>query len=673
MAINQTDVKLLKSQRLTDEDDGGGRATGTAVVDGEVNNLYSDISRLDRTTGRINLRKGFAGVLTDNADAYLGAHAIVTEGPADPRVSVLLFNSGSQTDERAAARAAIENYVVPSVPARFELLGNQLKGQRAITGVQREEHRIPEIGEVCQLVNGSTSSQYVRITSVDAQVENFIYEYASGQYLTLPRRRLQLGISAALLADYPGGTVNPAGTTDKNLAGQAKSLILSTQVADAARYYGISPLADAVAHGDLTVKVQSVYSQLVPSATKETPLIDQLGGYNRRQMIASGAARSPALIFAQVVAGQSRSFLGTGALPGSITLTINGGVYRDDSKGGFVFVSGSNTFSQISVDYQTGEINAYRATTYTGAASVTYTPAAAITGPAVTGEIVIGLANRGYAYTLNLADAKPKPGTLTISYMALGKWYDLVDPGNGELTGQGSGTLAFGTGSVSFTLEALPDVDSAIIYSYVASNAAEFTQRTGAGVSAKARIRHRLPHDGIMPGSLSATYLVGGVTKTITDNSLGGLTGQASGSIVYATGELDMELTSTPDAGSSISYSYQQGAASAGTQVLNPAPDGAGTVSGTIAGAPLQPGTVQASWSVIRKTPVPSVAQQVTYEQNTIVDVSAQDDGAGGWIGHSGTIDYTTGVFTLRVRGDYTFNEYTYEQEKKRFDISHVS
>ena len=660
MTINASDVKLLKSQRLTDEDDGGGRATGAAVIDGEVNNLFPDISRLDRTTGRINLRKGFAGVLTDNADAYLGAHAIVTHGPTDPRVSVLLFNSGSQTDERTAAKASIENYVVPSVAAPFELLGNQLKGQRALTGVQREEHRLPEVGEVYQLVNGSVSNQYVRLTSVEATVENFIYEYASGQYLTLPRRRLQLGVSAALLADYPGGSVNPAGTTDKNLAGVAKSVVLATQVADAARYYGISPLADAVAQGDLTVKVQSVYAQLVPSATKEVPLIDQLGGYNRRQMIAAGAARSQALTFAQVVSGQSRSFLGTGALPGSITLTIASGVYSDDSKGGFAFVSGSNTFSQITVDYQTGEINAYRATTFTGSSSVTYTPAAAVTGPAVTGEIVIDLASRGYAYTLNLADAKPKPGTLVISYMALGKWYDLTDPGNGELTGQGSGTIAFATGSVSFTLQALPDVDSAIIYSYVGQNAAEFTQRTGAAVSAKARVRHRLPHDGILPGSVSATYLVGGVTKTITDNGLGGLTGEASGTIVYATGELDMELTGTPDTGSAISYSYQQGEASAGSQVLNPVPDSGGTVSGTLAGAPLQPGSVQASWQVIRRNPIPSVEQQVTYEENQILDVSVRDDGAGGWIGYSGTIDYTTGVFTLRVRGDYTFNEYTY-------------
>ncbi|MNC54171.1 hypothetical protein D3C75_1036430 [compost metagenome] len=97
--------------------------------------------------------------------------------------------------------------------------------------------------------------------------------------------------------------------------------------------------------------------------------------------------------------------------------------------------------------------------------------------------------------------------------------------------------------------------------------------------------------------------------------------------------------------------------------MLNPAPDGTGTVSGNIDGAPLQPGSVQASWSVIRKRAIPSVAQQATYEENQILDMSARDDGAGGWVGYSGAIDYQTGVFTLRVRGDYTFHEYTYVRE----------
>ena len=110
MTINRNDVKLLKSQRLSDEADGGGRATGNAVVDGEVNNLFPDISRLDRTTGRINLRKVFAGVMTQNADAYLGAHGIVTQAPADPRVSVLLFNTGSQTGPQGATPLLTQPY-----------------------------------------------------------------------------------------------------------------------------------------------------------------------------------------------------------------------------------------------------------------------------------------------------------------------------------------------------------------------------------------------------------------------------------------------------------------------------------------------------------------------------------------------------------------------------------
>ena len=49
MAINNDDVKLYESQRLTDEEDGGGRVTGNEVIDGNVNNLFQDVSRIDRT------------------------------------------------------------------------------------------------------------------------------------------------------------------------------------------------------------------------------------------------------------------------------------------------------------------------------------------------------------------------------------------------------------------------------------------------------------------------------------------------------------------------------------------------------------------------------------------------------------------------------------------------
>ena len=112
MTINKNDVKLYESQRLSDEENVGGRVTG---------------------------RKAFIAISTDNNDTYLGSHLILTEPPKDKNVSVLLFNTDSQTDERVDARDRIEGYVVLSIRASWGPLGDQLKGQRAIAVYQREE------------------------------------------------------------------------------------------------------------------------------------------------------------------------------------------------------------------------------------------------------------------------------------------------------------------------------------------------------------------------------------------------------------------------------------------------------------------------------------------------------------------------------------------------------
>jgi hypothetical protein len=675
MAISNDNIKLLKSQRLTDEDDGGGRATGAAVVDSEINNLFPDISRLDRTIGRINLRKAFAGVVSTNDNPYLGAHCILTKAPADPRVSVVLFNTGSQTDERADARDAIESFVVPAVAATFELLGNQLQGQRAIACVQREEQRLPEIGEVYQLVNLGVS-QYVRFTAVEASLESFTYDYGNGNFVTFTRRRLDISISSPLLGTFAGGSPTPAGTSATNVAGLPKTQVLSTQVADAARYYGISPLAVDVSAGALNVTVKSVYAQLVPSSTRENALIDKLAGYQKRLILATGPARTVALTFALVSGGQSRTFVGTGIAPGTLTLTVNGGVFADDSAGKLRFVSGSNWITSGTVDYETGEINLVRATAgYTGAASATMQPGAAATGEMVTGEIPIDLANRGYVYTLSLSDAPPLPGTLEVSYLALGKWQTLRDPGNGELTGQGSGTITFATGSVAMTLNALPDVGSSVIWAYVGQNAAAFTQRTGTAVQAKAKVSRTLPHQGILPGSYSATFKVGGVTKTLTDNGTGVLSGTGgSGTINYAAGSVSMELTATPDAGTAITHAYHQGSVT--DTPLAVTSDSSGVATFTIPGAPLKPGSVQVSWITRRRQAVPAIDKSVTesgstlpvYESEVQVSNAVTDNGANGWSnGWTGSINYATGACSLQVAKQYVYVQYTYATQKNGF------
>ncbi|WP_169406512.1 hypothetical protein [Pseudomonas sp. gcc21] len=660
MTINVEDVKLLKSQRLTDEEDGGGRATGDAVTDGEVNNLFPDISRLDRTLGRISLRKTFAGVMTDNADPYLGVHSIITKGPADPRVSVLLFNTGSQTDERVDARSVIEGYVVPSTIAQFELLGDQYAGQRTITGIQRLEARLPEIGEVYQLVHGLVN-QYVRIGSVEGSEEEFIIDYGGGNFITITRRRLTLGITSPLTTLYPGGQVTPAGTSEKNLSGEDKSKVRATEVADSARYYGISQLAQPALSGDMTVVVDSVYSQLVPSATRESALTNQSGGARARYLVPSTPdSRSLTLSFTQVTSGQSRAFLTTGAFQLSVELSISGGIYADDGKGELTHRSGSNSFSRITVDYESGEINAFRSSTFTGSASVNYRPATAISGQAITGEIDITLGSRGFAYTLNLANAKPRPGTLSVSFMALGKWYELRDQGNGELTGEGSGTVDFASGSVSVSLNALPDVGTSLIYSYIGQLDNNLQTHVGSGSAPEIRVEHRLPHDGIQPGSLATTVTMGGSAKPLTDNGDGTLTGEpGTGRIVYATGEVSLLLTATPDAGSTVQFAYER----AGHDIDTPmtaSPDTGGIVSGTIAGAPLEPGSVNIRWQCQRTALVPSAVGTSggTYTGTVTVEHEANDDGAGNWQGYTGSINYSTGAFSLKVEQLYDYAEY---------------
>lgn len=672
MTISVGDVKLLASQRLTDENDGGGRATSNVIVDGQVNNLFPDISRMDRTTGRVQMRKVYGGVVTDTADPFLGSHAIVQQGPADPRVSVMLFNTGSQTDERAAARDAIESYVAAASAAQFELLGTQLVGQRALACVQREESRIPEIGQVFQL-SGVNGAQYVRLTNVEARLENFTYEYTTGNFTNFTRRRLDLSLSAALLFTMPGGQVTPGGTSAQALDGKAKSQVLTTQIADAARYFGIKPLAEAVGSGALILKVESVYSQLVPSTTKESALIDLLGGSQRQVYLTAGPLRSGlALTFAAgAVTGESRAFLGTGCAPGALSLVVNSGTFTDDSKGALRFVSGSNWITAGKIDYQTGEITLTRSgTSFAGAGTASYQPGAAATGDTITGEVEVVQSNRGYVYTLSLSGALPRAGTLLVSYMALGKWYELRDYGDGLLTGEGAGNISFATGSVSLTLNAMPDVGSSLVYSYISSADNAITQRTGSSVAPKLEVRYTL-EAGVVPGSFSATYTAG-TAKTVTDDGHGALSGTGgTGTIYYATGEVVMVLSTTPASG--IAYSYQIGAA-AGT-TINVTSDGSGVASFTIPGAPLKAGSVRVDWLTTRRKAAPAINWSAVESGNTLpvydsqIDVSnsANDNGSGGWLGgRQGTINYTNGACTLQVAALYGFTEIAYSNTSRK-------
>jgi len=104
MPIQSGDVKLLKSAVMADVPEGGGAPTGITIADGVSNAIFPEVSELDRAGGRVNLRKSFVSVQTDDTDTYFGANVIVAEPPQDERVSVTLFSTEKTFDTREQAQ-----------------------------------------------------------------------------------------------------------------------------------------------------------------------------------------------------------------------------------------------------------------------------------------------------------------------------------------------------------------------------------------------------------------------------------------------------------------------------------------------------------------------------------------------------------------------------------------
>ena len=105
MPITKQDIKLLQAERMTEDTDGGGYMTSRVIQDGVENNLFPDVSSIDRARGAIDARKFYAAVLTDSTDVYLGSHLIFDDVPADPAVNCLLIAATNAAEVRSELMA----------------------------------------------------------------------------------------------------------------------------------------------------------------------------------------------------------------------------------------------------------------------------------------------------------------------------------------------------------------------------------------------------------------------------------------------------------------------------------------------------------------------------------------------------------------------------------------
>lgn len=559
MPIQSGDVKLLKSAVMADVPEGGGAPTGTVIADGVSNAIFPDVSELDRAGGRVNLRKVFAKVDTDDVDTYMGTNVIVAEPPSDPRVSVTLFSTESTFDDRDDARTRIESFLTVGPPMQQYLYGDHLTGQRTITLLGRETQPLPVVGASLVLratVASVLREQYVRVTAVSAEVSTFTNLNGDD----FKRTQITLDISDALRFDFPGQQT--AHFTDYNIDYTNKTRAFETVVADAARYYGVAPIVGVADLGDFTINAESVFTQLVPSAQVETPIAD--ARTNQQVGALTGAGDVIVQTLSHAFTTTSNLFIGGGILPGSLSVVRSGVTLND--KGG-ALINAADLVEVGTVDYTNGILALSTDVWGTGSGSftITFTPAASPTVISRSLGITVDAVTQRLNYVATLNPA-PAPGSLTVSYRSGGRWYALADNGTGQIsgasTGLGVGTLNTTTGTITVTLGALPDVGTKIILGWSPKESSVSIGSVVAGSTDPLKnrfyvvmsLRNGLAPMPVKPGALTITW-DDGTLRTVTDNSLGVLSGYGVGNVNYQGGVIRLSPTTLPPKGTTITVS----------------------------------------------------------------------------------------------------------------------
>lgn len=635
MTILNSDIKLFASERLADTSDGGGRMTSNVVVDGAENNLFDDISELDRVYGRVSLRKAYMGVDTATVDRFYGAHAIVAEAPTDPRVSLALFSTESWIDERQAAQSRMESYLAEGPYWSGFLFSNHIAGQRAISLIQRETARLPAIGEVLVLTCGG-NKQYVKVTTVQASVQTFTVSIGGNPY-DFTRRVVVCEITDPLRYDFTGESASPFDNANP------ATVVRSTVVADAAQYFGMKALTADRQNGDLSVNVGSIFHQLVPSSQAEVGLVDiDLSGAGAMIRCHTGTLNFSTTA---AIAASGHFYVGTGVYPGSLSIACTGATLTD--AGGKVY-AGSTEIGTI--DYTTGAL-AFNTTcgTYSGSKTVTFTLAVAKNLVADTAAIAVEATNRAYTYTITLHPT-PTPGAVAVDYMAQGKWYTLRDQADGTLRGAdssyGAGTVNYATGSVVVTLGALPDVGSEVIFSW--ATPIRTFDRHANSVAAPV-VTLTTAHAPIVPSTLTVTW----GAKSVTDNGHGVLTGDGTGTVEYSQGKIYLKPTLLPNGGQTFSVTYQYGDPI--HEVFeHPTRDGQGRIALTLGNQNVLPDTIQLVWNVVTDDYYTQTSQESQWVPNPARVMfrdplkTCRDDGSGHLLGYSpySSISYQNGTIT---------------------------
>ncbi|MGD9699458.1 hypothetical protein [Acinetobacter sp.] len=585
MAIETKDLVIYKSERLTDNSDGGGKYSGVVVQDGISNNLFNDISEMDQTIGDVSMRKIFPAVTTEDVDLLMGATVFISELPEDPNVSALLFSTKNWTDERQSAQNRVENYLAKGGQIAGTPLDNHWQGMSSIQVVMWPQEVESSVGDTIVLISDEGKAleyeQYVRITKVETRTAIMVVDSKNVEY-----KVATYALNDALEVDFVGLSARQWYNGEKS-----KTIIRDTIVADTGLYYSSTALSSDASVGEFTVNAKSIFAQLIPSAQTETPIID-VNAAGESMVLVAGNTGTITASYPNMAIGTSQNlYIGSAVIPSSMSFTLQGQQITD--QGGLL----KNTQgTQVgTIDYQRGLIQwTSAAPSGTMSLNITFKPAAAPNQYYQSHAIPVTQNNQSTNWTGVLVPI-PAPGALSISYMSQGKFYELKDDGSGQLKAAspsfGSGMINYETGSWLLTTGALPDVDTPILLNW-GTPIVTFV-RSNLTVE-NAAFEFDLGRAGVLSG-ITINWMLEGEAKTATSNVQGKFTGDATGEINYATGVGKIIPNKLPQKGTVFSVIYNYGASIEQTKA-DVIPDSNQKLVFTIGtGSAIQPNSVELS------------------------------------------------------------------------------
>lgn len=277
MAITQADLKLYQAEVNDDSDNGGGRTSGTEIVDGLLNNLFTDKSRLDKTFGRFSARRGDFAVESPNNDEVLGKHLILVRPPEDPGINVVMYAARSAVEKRQAVAERVQRFdTTPGAPlTATALVGNVIPGATQI-----------ELVFDGSVANNPWSSRSwwgnslrsVAITSAErlapgmlielrrsdtAYAEAFVVQAVSTAVYDLDVRTSIVTLDRAVRGTFPGtgeGVYDP----DAPSLTTVRMMAPGSAARDDTYFYGVTPLVGGALTGATSVSVANALQKICP-------------------------------------------------------------------------------------------------------------------------------------------------------------------------------------------------------------------------------------------------------------------------------------------------------------------------------------------------------------------------------------------------------------------------